>query len=83
MYIGFIVIFLLLLALLFLYNNISLLTQNTEKFAPFKSGFIDLYPMQFTWNNPTRFTRNMSYDIRGDILPFYYFVGPWNNSSLF
>jgi hypothetical protein len=35
-----------------------------------------------SWWNSTRHTKNMSYDIRGDIPPFSYYTGPWNNSSL-
>lgn len=32
------------------------------------------------WWNSTRFTRNMSYDVRGDIPVPVYYVGPWLNS---
>ena len=41
-------------------------------------GFIVLPPY---WNIPTRHTRGMSYDIRGDVPIPSYDVGPWNNSS--
>ena len=34
------------------------------------------------WWNSTRDTKNMSYDIRGDIPPFNYPVGPWLNSAI-
>ncbi len=34
------------------------------------------------WWNSTRDTKNMSYDIRGDILPYRYPVGPWLNSTI-
>jgi hypothetical protein len=34
------------------------------------------------WWNSTRDTKNMSYDIRGDIPPFRYPVGPWFNSAI-
>jgi hypothetical protein len=34
------------------------------------------------WWNSTRHTRNMSYDLRGDIPTSYYPVGPWLNSGL-
>lgn len=34
------------------------------------------------WWNSTRFTRNMSYDIRGDIPPIHYDIGPWMVSPL-
>ena len=37
-----------------------------------------LYEMPF-WN-ATRHTRNMSYDLRGDIPPLFYPTGPWNQS---
>lgn len=35
------------------------------------------------WNNPTRSTRNMSYDLRGDplIIPYRYML--WNNSDFY
>lgn len=33
------------------------------------------------WNIPTRHTRGMSYDIRGDPPIGYSYVGPWNISS--
>lgn len=34
------------------------------------------------WWNSTRRTRNMSYDIRGDIATVLYRVSPWHNSPL-
>ena len=34
------------------------------------------------WWNSTRDTKNMSYDLRGDIWPNYRYVGPWLNSSI-
>lgn len=34
------------------------------------------------WWNSTRSTRNMSYDLRGDIPIVPSYVGPWNNSPL-
>lgn len=34
------------------------------------------------WWNSTRDTKNMSYDIRGDVWPNYRYVGPWLNSSI-
>jgi len=34
------------------------------------------------WWNSTRDTKNMSYDLRGDIPPFRYPVGPWLNSAI-
>jgi len=34
------------------------------------------------WWNSTRYTRNSSYDIRGDIPPILYDVGPWNVSPI-
>lgn len=34
------------------------------------------------WWNSTRDTKNMSYDIRGDIPPFHYPVGPWLNPEV-
>lgn len=34
------------------------------------------------WWNSTRRTRNMSYDLRGDVPIVPYYVGPWNNSPL-
>ena len=35
------------------------------------------------WNNSTRFTRNMSYDLRGDVYLPPYYTGPWNNSTYY
>lgn len=34
------------------------------------------------WNMPTRFTRNMSYNLRGDIPIIPYHPGPWLLSPL-
>lgn len=34
----------------------------------------------YYFNMPTRSTRNMSYDLRGDISPIHQYVGPWNMS---
>jgi hypothetical protein len=34
------------------------------------------------WWNSMRHTRNMSYDLRGDIPPYRYNTGPWWNSEL-
>ena len=34
------------------------------------------------WNMTSRHTRNMSYDIRGEVENPYFNTGPWNNSSL-
>jgi len=34
------------------------------------------------WNNPLRSTRNMSYDLRGDVPVAKYNISPWLNSSL-
>src|SRR5438105_1607610 len=31
----------------------------------------------------TRHTKNMSYDLRGDIPPFYTFTGPWLQSDIY
>ena len=43
---------------------------NKEDFA--------LYPP--LWNYPTRHTRNMSYDLRGDVPIWPYYIGPWLQS---
>lgn len=32
------------------------------------------------WNTQIGTTRNMSYDLRGDIPPHLYYTGPWNIS---
>lgn len=37
--------------------------------------------LEFPWWNSTRSTRNMSYDIRGDIPIPKTYIGPWNISS--
>lgn len=34
------------------------------------------------WNMPTRYTRNMSYDLRGDVPIIPYHPGPWLLSPL-
>jgi hypothetical protein len=34
------------------------------------------------WWNSTRFTRNMSYDLRGDIQNPIFYTGPWNISPI-
>lgn len=34
------------------------------------------------WWNSMRHTRNMSYDLRGEIPPYRYNTGPWWNSEL-
>ena len=34
------------------------------------------------WWNSTRGTKNMSYDLRGDVPIIPYYVGPWYNSPL-
>lgn len=34
------------------------------------------------WWNSTRRTKNMSYDLRGDVPIIPYYVGPWNISPL-
>lgn len=40
------------------------------------------YPFnRYPWWNSTRSTRNMSYDLRGDVPIPRTYVGPWNNSS--
>lgn len=36
----------------------------------------------FPWWNSTRHTRNMSWDLRGDVLIKPHYVGPWLNSPL-
>ena len=40
------------------------------------------FPRQIWWNS-NRSTRNMSYDIRGDIPFFHSYVGPWNISPYY
>ena len=37
------------------------------------------YPLM---NYPMRYTKNMSHDLRGDVLPTYVDVGPWLNSPM-
>ena len=41
-----------------------------------------LEPFWPIWNMPTRFTRNMSYDLRGDVPIIPYHPGPWLISPL-
>jgi hypothetical protein len=48
-------------------------------------GFIPgggIIPDPFPWWNSTRFTRNMSYDLRGDVPINLFPTGPWWNSPL-
>jgi len=53
-----------------------------ESFAPYQSDYYDETPPQMMWNNGTRFTKYMSYDLRGGIPPIFYPTGPWNQSPI-
>ncbi len=63
------IIFLIILFLAILYLFYSL--SNSE---------IEHYNRFLLWNIPTRSTRGMSYDIRGDPFIPRQYVGPWLNS---
>ena len=45
-------------------------------------GIDTYYDNLLPWWNSTRHTRNMSWDIRGDVPQIPYYVGPWMNSPL-
>jgi hypothetical protein len=71
---------------------ISFLFNTTEYFYGHRRGLYKYrygYPTYFKgsyvglpfWNIPTRTTRNMSYDLRGDVPIRHSYVGPWNISS--
>lgn len=63
-------IFLFVLIILFIF---------CQQFFKNKENFY--YQPQSLWWNSTRSTRNMSYDLRGDIPIPPSYVGPWNISS--
>ena len=55
-----------------------------EGFYPYFSKYrLNFFPYIYYpfWNMSTRFTRNQSYDLRGDPLIYGRYVGPWNISS--
>ena len=76
-------IFLILLVIILAY----LFTNKTiEKYAPYPYSLHSYFlkPIWQLWNIPTRSTRGMSYDLRGDPLAIpNYYVSPWLQSSLF
>jgi hypothetical protein len=80
-----VIIFIVVFAILCIlqYNKLNYSKYSTELFAPFTSDYIDpIYP-EMVWNNQTRFTKYMSYDLRGGIPPLYYYTGPWNQPNIF
>jgi len=68
LYIG---LFLIILYMIF-YKNYECESMDVDKIIVFNQ----------PWNMTSRHTRNMSYDIRGDVENPYFETGPWNNSSL-
>jgi hypothetical protein len=68
LYIG---LFLIILYMIF-YKNYECECMGVDKIIVFNQ----------PWNMTSRHTRNMSYDIRGDVENPYFETGPWNNSSL-
>jgi hypothetical protein len=68
LYIG---LFLIILYMIF-YKNYECESMDVDKIIVFNQ----------PWNMTSRHTRNMSYDIRGDVENPYFDTGPWNNSSL-
>lgn len=76
----FIILFIILFILLFSKNHYKIYTFD-EHFAPYKSNYVDVHFPEMAWNNQTRFTKYMSYDLRGGIPPSYLYYGPWNMSS--
>jgi hypothetical protein len=77
-----------LLLIVFICSIIGLLTPLYETYKSYPFGNSDMYPL---WsfgsfiNMPTRFTRNQSYDLRGDpfIIPVNPFLSPWGMSTYF
>lgn len=49
------------------------------KYTSIEEHFAPLY----VFNEPTRNTKNMSYDLRGDIPPTQTFTGPWLQSDIY
>lgn len=84
MNIGIIIIVVAILALCLVHYikyNPSIIKK--EQFAPYQSDFYDVMYPEMMWNNQTRFTKYMSYDLRGGIPPIFYPTGPWNQSPIF
>ena len=77
-----IIIFVIAILVLFVIHYYSNL-KDKESFAPYQSDFYDVMYPEMMWNNPTRFTKYMSYDLRGGIPPMFYPTGPWNQSPIF
>lgn len=72
-----IIVFLLILLIAYLFfpkNN--MIKKYIIKNENFYSDLLDYsnYPI---WNIPTRSTRNMSYDLRGDVPIGSYYYSPW------
>ena len=88
------ILLVIILILSYLFIN-----KTIEKYAPYPYSLHSYFlkPIWQIWNMPTRSTRNISYDIRGDPFPIpqsqsvkaraslipNYYVSPWLNSPLF
>jgi len=76
------ILLVIILGLAYLFIN-----KTIEQYAPYPyslHSYLFPRPIWQIWNIPTRSTRNMSYDLRGD--PFHvpnYYVSPWLYSSYF
>lgn len=73
-------IFYLIILVLFLILLTYIFDKKQDKFYPLSPYATGIYPI---WNEPTRSTRNMSYDLRGDVpIPETGFWSPWNMSTI-
>jgi len=66
------ILLIVIIAICYLLVALTSDIEENENFAPILYG----------WNQPARFTKNESYDLRGDpfVMP-YVPVSPWNNSN--
>lgn len=70
-------IFYLIIIVLFLLLLTYIFDKKKDGFYPYAT---NIYPI---WNVPTRSTRNMSYDLRGDVpIPDTGFWSPFNMSTI-
>lgn len=73
----YIIIIGLLIFLIVLYCN---LTISQDGFVPYINNY-NYHNYYQLWNEPMRSTRNMSYDLRGDVPIPNYINMPWNMSE--
>ena len=76
-------IFFVIVLLIFIYNICHIENISEHITDNIYDEYIDTYPIYIQpWWNSTRHTRNMSYDLRGDIKNPYWYTGPWSLSPL-